>query len=420
MTGISSVKKHFGIDVCLGAFFCFVLVSCLRASGQTVSLQVRTKTGRAEFHIGEVILLDLVFVANTPNSYEVNGDVALPDYYPLRDVFLVEPEKGWADPLDDYRKALFKAISSGHTPLTGGGLSGFPIRIGPEPFVLSLILNDYVHFSRPGRYTIQVQDSRVTPVSIQLFARPPERLTLKSNRLELVILPADSVWQQNQLRVALDSLAQLQEAIDSRARSYRASLGDSCISLRAIGIPAAGVIMMDALRNEGLFSTCSFQVGILEFPDRKFILDRMRERLKDPDFRVTYTFFETMAMISLLAEGHPDQLFTPSREKMDRRLEQQLLSVVSLKRGEAKIEAISTLVRMCFAAYGGAMGDYAHVPREPSRLDSQVLQLGTANSEQLSAGVQSVLRNYRKAHGLETPVPRTLRLRMAPSSTGHA
>jgi len=377
-----------------------VFVSCLPTPGQTVSVELRTKTGRSQFHVGEVILLDLIFVANAPNTYEVNGDVALPEPYPLRDVLLMEPEKGWADPLDDYRKALFKAMSNGHLPINGG-LAGFPIRIGAEPVVLSLILNDYVRFSHPGRYTIQVQDSRVTPISTQLFARP-DRLILTSNPLDLIIVPADAEWQQNRLHEDLDSLAKLRAVIDSAARSYDGRLADSCINLRALGTREAGATMVDALRNEDLFSRCSFQVGILEYPDRKFILERMRDRFKDTDFPVTYTFFNTMAMISLLAEGHPDQLFGPNQEKIDRRLEQQLLSVVSLKRGEAKTKTISTLVNMCFAAYGGDMGEFAHVPREPSRLNTRVLQVATAYFEQLSPGVQSMLRNYRKAHGLET------------------
>jgi len=398
------VKKHFRIDGAhLVPLFCFVFVSCLPAMGQTVSLELRTKTGRAEFHVGEVILLDLLFVASTPNAYERNGGIALPESYPMPDTFLVEPHEGWADPLGDYRKALFKAMHSGHFPMAGSILSAKHV-LGREPYVLSLILNDYVRFSRPGRYALQVQDSGVTTVTTQLGVMP-EHLPLTSNRLELVIVPADSEWQQNKLRETLESLAQLQEVIDSHARSYSGSLSDSCVSLRAMGIPAAGTTMVGALRNEDLFSRCSFQVGILEFPDPKFILAQFRKRLNDPDFAVTYTFFNTMAMISLLAEGHADQLFGPNHEKIDRRLEQQLLSLVSVKRGEAKTETISTLVSMCFAAYGGDLGEFAYVPREPSRLNIRVLQVATANFQQLSPGVQNILRNYQKAHGLETAGP---------------
>jgi hypothetical protein len=60
---------------------------------------------------------------------------------------------------------------------------------------------------------------------------------------------------------------------------------------------------------------------------------------------------------------------------------------------------------MCFAAYGGDMGEFTNVPKEPSPLNTQVLQVATANFEQLSPGVQKIVNNYRKAHGLETTRP---------------
>lgn len=382
-----------------GALIWLVLVSCGVARCQAVSVELKTKTGRNQFHVGEVILLDLLFVASTPDAYERNGGKAFPEPYPMPDTFLVEPQEGWIDPLGDYRKAFFKAMHSGHFPIAESRLSAEHV-LGLEPYVFSLILNDYVRFFRPGRYILQVQDSGVTPVAAQSGA--PQQLVLTSNRLELDILPADSEWQQNLLREALDALAQLQEAIDSHARSHRSSLDESCVGLRALGVPAAGTAMVDSLRNEDLFSHCSFQAGILEFPDPKFILVRLRKRFNDPDFPVTYTFFNTMAMVSLMAEGHSDHLFGPGQEKIDRRLEQQLVSVISLKRNQAKAESISTLVKTCFAAYGSDTGEFARVPREPYRLNSRVLQIATANSEQLSPGVQIILQNYRKAHGLET------------------
>jgi len=400
---ISSVKKHVKIDSAyLAALVCFLFVFCLPALGQTVSLELRTKTGRAEFHVGEVIVVDLLFISDTPNAYERNRGISFPESYPMPDTFLVEPREGWVDPLGDYRKALFRAEHSGHFPMAGSMFFAKHV-LGLEPYVLSLILNDYVRFSRPGRYVLQVEDTAVIPISRRLGV--PEHLAVTSNRLELVILPDDSGWQQNKLRETLETLAQLQEVIDSHARSYSASLNDSCVRLRAMGISAAGTIMVDSLRHEDLFSYCSFQTGILEFPDPRFILVRLRKRFNDPDFPVTYTFFNTMAMISLLAEGHADQLFGSGQEKIDRRLEQQLLSVVSLKRGEAKTGTINTLVQMCFAAYGGDMGEFTNVPKEPSPLNTQVLQVATANFEQLSPGVQKIVNNYRKAHGLETTRP---------------
>ncbi|PYU19231.1 MAG: hypothetical protein DMG32_24915 [Acidobacteria bacterium] len=48
-------------------------VAWLSAAGQAPSLQVRTKSGRTEFRVGEVILLDLVFTANTSDTYELTS-----------------------------------------------------------------------------------------------------------------------------------------------------------------------------------------------------------------------------------------------------------------------------------------------------------------------------------------------------------
>jgi hypothetical protein len=401
---ISIVKTQVKTDSAhLAGLLCLIFASCLPTLGQTVSLELRTKTGRAEFHVGEVILVDLLFVSDTPNAYERNRGISFPEYYPMPDNFSVEPTEGWVDPLGDYRKALFSAEHSGRFPIARSTMSSKHV-LGPEPYVLSLILNDYVRFSRPGHYVLRVEDTGVIRITAGLGAMP-EHLALISNRLELVILPADSQWQQNKLRETAETFAQLHEVIDSHARSYSSSLDESCISLRAMGIPEAGTIMVDALRDDDLFSRCSFHAGILEFPDPKFILVQLRKRFSDPGFPVTYTFFDTMAMISLLAEGRADQLFGPNQEKIDRRLEQQLLSIVSLKRGEAKTETVSTLVKMCFAAYGSEMGEFANVPKEPSRLNTQVLQVATANFEQLSPGVQRIVNNYRKAHGLESTRP---------------
>jgi hypothetical protein len=112
-----------------------------------------------------------------------------------------------------------------------------------------------------------------------------------------------------------------------------------------------------------------------------------------------------MAMVSLLAEGHPDQMFGPSREKIDLRLERQLLSVVSRKRGEAMTQTINTLVAKRFAEYGSTVSGYTLISKKPSPLDNEILQIAAANLEQLSPWIQNILRNYRKANGLENPSP---------------
>jgi hypothetical protein len=156
--------------------------------------------------------------------------------------------------------------------------------------------------------------------------------------------------------------------------------------------------MIDALKDEDLFSRCSFQAGIWEFPNKRLILKQMRALLKDPEVPISYTFFDTMATASLLADGHADQLFTNPR-KIDQRLEQQILALLPAKVGQAKIRTINTLVGISFAKYGGTTGDLGRAPKQLSGLDSRVLQIATDNFNELSSGVQSTLRNYHKAQG---------------------
>ena len=73
--------------------------------------------------------------------------------------------------LGDYRKALFNAMHSGHIPDVWILLVR-KTRIGRGTFRFLLILNDYVRFSRPGRYFLQVQDLGVTSANTQLGVIP--------------------------------------------------------------------------------------------------------------------------------------------------------------------------------------------------------------------------------------------------------
>ena len=368
----------------------------LPAAGQDVSLEVRTNSGRTEFHVGEVILIDLVFTAYKSDTYRLTSGGALPEKYPLRDVFLVEPVSGWEDPLGDYRNALFKAETSGHFPIADSLMSS-SIALSPKPYALpSVVLNDYVTFSKPGVYTVQVRDSRVMS-TVARIGTPSGRLTLASNPLELTIVPSDAKWQEARLREALASLAELRQAIDSGAKSYRSSLADGCITLRALGSNGAGAAMVDAVRDEALFSRCSFQVGLWEFPNKRFILDQMRALLKDSEVAISYTFFDTMATTSLLADGHADRLFARNPRKIDQVLEQQIVTFLPSKVGQAKFKTINTLVGISFAKYGGTTGDLMRAPKKLSSLDSRVLQIATDNFDDLSPSAQRTLRNYHKA-----------------------
>lgn len=380
------------------AILCLLVgISDLTAIGQAASVELRTTSGRTDFRIGEVIPVELIFTAEVQNTYRLDPVKELPEKYPLQDTFRVEPEEGWEDPLGDYRNAVFKAETSGHVGIDGSVLSS-SIPLSPKPFRLSVVLNDYVRFSRPGVYRVYVQDSRVRP--IVNANNGLEHVSLTSNRLELKILAADALWQKDRLREAISSLAELRQAVDSHARSYRSNLADSCVTLRTLGTKEAGAAMVQALRDERLFSTCSFQGGLWGVPDRRFILAQMRLLLKDPEVPISLTYYDTLATVSVLAGGTADQLFAPSPRNLDRKLEGQILASLSSKTRPAKTITIETLVGISFGNYGGSAGGFVKTPKKLSRVDSRVLRIATDDFGQLSAFAQNTLQNYRRANAL--------------------
>ena len=386
---------------CLASYF---LTSGQAAPAQDVSLRLQTSSGHGEFHVGEVIPIKLVFVTKAPGKYELNVNGRYPQRIPMPDSFKVEPQSGWVDPLQGYREALSRAMDM-------GGLVGSNIPIGTTPVTFPSILNDYVRFSRPGHYTIQVRDSRVFPILADKDVRigpgtMAAPIVLTSTPLEIIILPTDTEWQEQQLRAAIAVFAEFQKAIDSHARSYRSSLMDGCISLRSLGTSGAADTMIDSLRDTDVFSMCSFQTGLLQYPDRKFVLNAMRQRFDDPSFPVSYTFFDSMAIMTIIASEHTADVFTPAyRKSIDRQLAEELLLHLAAKQGDASEVSMNTLVSICFAEYGSAMGRFAvhDASRTPSNLEAQVLQIATTNFQQLSSANQKMLTEYRTAHGMSSP-----------------
>ena len=85
----------------------FVVTPCwpVLASPQDVSLELHTTDGRGEYHVGELIPLQMQFTSNS-KSYIVNNAFRFPEFQAPRDEFLVDPAEGWSDPLADYKQAL--------------------------------------------------------------------------------------------------------------------------------------------------------------------------------------------------------------------------------------------------------------------------------------------------------------------------
>ena len=113
-----------------------------------VILQVSSASDQSEFHIGETIPLKLAFSSAVPDRYQINMAQYDRSGRMGYEQFILSPADGAVDPL------------AGHLGGIGGGLTGFKF-LTPEPWTITLNLNEWVRFTKPGDYRLSVTSNRV-------------------------------------------------------------------------------------------------------------------------------------------------------------------------------------------------------------------------------------------------------------------
>jgi len=334
---------------------------------QDVSLEVRTKDGRAEYRIGEPIVLQMVFTS-TNKQYVVDTSFRYPALQGSQDDFLINPKEGTSDPMEDYRRVISKTGM-----FDGGGLRGIG-PLGNDPVVLDLYLGDYVRFSKPGQYLLTLQDRRVS-VARRSWNEPSQVIELISKPLGLTILAADAEWQKHQLDSVLEALKK------------RPGVNvDACRSLASLGTAEAEAAMVDALEDGYETMGCGFSHSLLGVPHRRLVLDRMQQKLESPQASVSPQLVETMATLTVLEDkGGTD--FYQRQSEARKQINDDLFSLLAEKKGAARIAAISTLVNESLMSPG----------IEGSGHGAQILRLAAEVFDQLTSQAQSTLLSARWA-----------------------
>jgi len=337
------------------------------ARAQDVSLEVRTRDGRAEYRVGEPIALQMVFTS-TNKQYVVDTSFRYPALQGSQDDFLINPKEGTGDPMEDYRRAIAKMGM-----FDTGGLRGIG-PLGGDPILLDLYLNDYVRFSKPGQYVLTLRDRRVSVVR-RSWNEPPQVIELISKALGLTILAADAKWQKQQLDSTLEALKK-RPGVNVVA----------CRTLTSLGTAEAEVAMVDALEDEYETMGCGFSYSLLGVSHRRIVLDRMQQKLESPEASVSPPFVETMATLMVLEEkGETD--FYQRQTEARKQINDDLFALLAEKKGPARITAISTLVNESLQNSG----------IEGSTRSAQVLRLAAEVFDQLSSQAQSTLLSARWA-----------------------
>lgn len=151
------------------------------------SFTVHTVANRDTFRIGEEIRLELTFRGTgdpnayfTTSTYDRSGRMWQETYVPT-------PSEGAEDPLD--RRGGF----------IGGGLSGWHPLDG-TPWVLRVSLNEWIRFTKPGRYRVAITSQRL---GLNRNSNVPGPI-LSAAPLDVTITEADEQWQAEECRKTVE------------------------------------------------------------------------------------------------------------------------------------------------------------------------------------------------------------------------
>jgi hypothetical protein len=173
---------------------------------------VRLKDNRKQFHLGEIIPLELSFASSKPETFTLDAATYDRSGRLHSDGFALDPPDGAVDPIADYFK-------SGLDGFMLGGLRGIP-DLTEKPYLMTAELNEWQRIEKPGHYRMYVVSSRVGKGGRGTFLDNGSSPVV-SNVIEFDVLPADQKWTRQKLNEALSALAKLDADHNSACRTLR-------------------------------------------------------------------------------------------------------------------------------------------------------------------------------------------------------
>lgn len=271
-------------------------------------------SGRTQYRQGELIQLQLQLTSDEPERFEVSAQVENRWSPIVTEQFHVMLAEGASDPLSLYENP-FLNNERRFAPFADP-FSSLPTA---WPATVNLPLTDWLRFDRPGHYRLSLRTFRV-------FGRPttpggPRRaLAFDTNEVEFDIVAADDAWQAQQLREIAS-----QTSIDWPR-------------LRALGTADAARFLARQYRGELHPLDHEALLGLLGSPNRQAGAEEMRRLLRDPDFPVTDSFLQAMAIL----DTPPPEATWPSIRARLAPLRDQLSDALPAKRGQALVTSRQT------------------------------------------------------------------------------
>lgn len=306
--------------------------------GDAASLTIRFAAGTSQFHIGEVIPIELSFTASLGDTYDLDTRNYDRSGRLNTEQFHVTPPG--RDPLVNY-------YANG--AFLGGGLGGSRV-LSSEPQVMREDLNEWVALDDPGHYTLDVTTGRVS-------RRGPtknESLQLRSNSLEFDVIAADPVWQEQTLAAAVSVLNSVASTDEEKREAIR--------TLRFLDSPQSVQELVRQMGNlpDGRRFDCIG--GLAGSRHQSQVVQELERQMNAPDTAITGEYLYTLAKLKLQLD-HPLLPPYPEHDAQQQKIWQERLQVqekeltevqdalfrkaaaiVSTKRGHARAETVHALL----------------------------------------------------------------------------
>ena len=291
-------------------------------------LHLQTSTAQSTFHIGERIPLTLAFSTTETNRYEITNSSANRQGCMGYEDFVVTPNNGWADPLAAYYGDW----------CSGSFMSSLSLLMS-KPMIVQHDLNEWIRFDQPGVYQLTVLSRRVSePAS---GSNPANHLSLKSNTIELHIIPATADWQRTRLNDALQRL----HTIPATPGIPLPGRAEAVADLRYLGSKGAIQELAADLREDMPDIMYPAAFGLIGVSDslRATVSDAIEKQVDDPAFPVCGYFLSILPFMQA-ASGMSASVLHEDKERLSNAAWQDVYSSLPRKQGQARAVTVQTLL----------------------------------------------------------------------------
>jgi hypothetical protein len=354
------------------ALLCLVLSASSQNAAPidtNVILHISVASEQNQFHIGERIPLELSYSTAVKDRYQINMAQYDRSGRMEYEHFRVAPEDGAVDPLANRMGGI------------GGGLTGFKF-LDAQPWTIKLNLNEWVRFTKPGEYSLNIDSNRVSArdSASALGASP---ITLHSNEIKLKVIPATREWQAKVFKQAVAALDEPDPQNPTQREQHTKSKRAALETLRFLGTPDSIRELTRRMRGEdqgGLDYICMLGVAYSPLPD--VARSAVQEALADPNHPITQNFLYMMRTLTpedRTTNANPDHWREQQRQTLE-----ELIAALPSKTGAALTVSLST-----------AANEAWNVPDVPKATIDKLTEQLISVFDQLSVQDQNMLLTYR-------------------------